>query len=47
MRATFFLGQFSDEPMADTTEHELTWLAEKEMEQACFHACHVRAVHQA
>ena len=47
MHATFFVGEFSDEPTADTTEHELSWLAEKEIEQACFHACHAWAVHQA
>jgi 8-oxo-dGTP diphosphatase len=43
---TFLAGEFSDETTADTIEHELSWLAEKEMEQACFHACHAWAVRQ-
>jgi len=47
MRATFFVGAFSDEPTANTAEHELSWLAQKEVEQACFHACHAWAVRQA
>jgi len=46
IRATFFVGEFTDETTADTAEHELSWLAQKEMEQACFHACHAWAVRQ-
>ena len=46
VRATFFVGEFSDETTADTAEHELSWLAQKEVEQACFHPCHAWAVHQ-
>jgi len=47
MRAAFFAGEFTDEPATEAAEHELTWLAESEVEQACFHACHAWAVRQA
>jgi 8-oxo-dGTP diphosphatase len=46
MVANFFAGEFTDEATADAVEHELSWLAETEVEQACFHACHAWAVHQ-
>jgi 8-oxo-dGTP pyrophosphatase MutT (NUDIX family) len=46
MRAAFFAGEFTDEPAADAAVHELSWLAETEVEQACFHACHAWAVSQ-
>ena len=47
MVATLFAGEFTDEATADAAEHELEWLAETELEQACFHACHAWAVRQA
>ena len=46
MLATFFAGEFIDEATADCAEHELEWLAETELEQSCFHACHAWAVRQ-
>ena len=47
MRAAFFVGEFTDEPIADAAEHELSWLVDTEVEQASFHACHAWAVRQA
>lgn len=47
MHAVFFAGEFTDEPEAGDAEHELSWLAKTEVEQACFHACHAWAVRQA
>ena len=46
MLASFFAGEFTDEPGADTGEHELYWLPTEEAEQSCFHACHAWAVRQ-
>jgi 8-oxo-dGTP diphosphatase len=47
MLATFFAGEFIDEPSSDTGEHELHWLPVRESEPCCFHACHAWAVSQA
>ena len=47
MLATFFAGEFTDEPSSGTGEHELHWLPLMESELACFHACHAWAVRQA
>ena len=47
MRASFFVGEFTDETAIHAAEHELSWLAETEVEEACFHACHAWAVRQA
>jgi 8-oxo-dGTP pyrophosphatase MutT (NUDIX family) len=47
MRASFFAGQFTDEPCEGPGEHGLHWLPLTEAEQAWFHACHAWAVRQA
>jgi 8-oxo-dGTP diphosphatase len=47
MLATFFAGEFTDEPSSGRGEHELHWLPLMESEFACFHACHAWAVRQA
>ena len=47
MRATFFVGEFMDEPGSAASEHEVHWLPVSDVEQACFHACHAWAVRQA
>ena len=47
MLATFFAGEFTDEPSSGTGEHDLHWLPVTESELACFHACHAWAVSQA
>lgn len=44
MQATFFAGEFTDEPCGGAGEHELHWLPLSQAEQACFHACHAWAV---
>ena len=47
MPATFFTGEFTDEPSSGTGEHGLHWLPVTESELACFHASHAWAVRQA
>ncbi len=47
MRATFFVGEFTDEPCGNSRgENELYWLTEAEAEQAFFHECHKWATRQ-
>ncbi len=46
MQATLFAGEFTAEPCAGASEHELHWLPVAEAEQACFHACHAWAIRQ-
>lgn len=46
MHAVFFTGEFTE--LSDTVaEHELEWLPLRDVERACFHACHAWAIHQA
>lgn len=47
MDASFFAGEFMEEPCDGEGEHELCWLPVTEIEQACFHACHAWAIRQA
>lgn len=47
MRAAFFAGEFTDEPVGRAGEHQLYWLPVAQAEQACFHECHAWAVSQA
>lgn len=46
LQAALFVGEFTTESYADTSEHELHWLPVAAAEQACFHACHAWAIRQ-
>ena len=47
MRATFFVGEFTDESCGNGRgENELCWLSKAEVEQAFFHECHIWATRQ-
>lgn len=44
MLAVFFAGEFIDDAGEQTGEHQLDWLPLAEVEQFCFHPCHVWAI---
>lgn len=47
MRATFFVGEFTDESCGSSKgENELCWLTKVEAEDAFFHECHTWATRQ-
>jgi|ERR1700682_1338444 len=50
MQAVFFAGEFTEGACGAGSvsgEHELCWLPATEAAEACFHACHAWAIHQA
>jgi hypothetical protein len=47
MLAVFFAGEFTDEVLIGSGEHQPDWLPVTEVDQACFHECHAWAVRQA